>query len=172
MDATEIYHKGFVDGLTAYAHWKNGDQLVGTLGYKLKDAIAQAEDTWSWAPPSESELEPHNPYDHPVRLPIEPQLHGRPLPLNSGDMDPRPLEDSPWETSKRRGLEVPLSLTTDRHWDCECLGEAGPGRWSYIHPKGEPQCPVCGCRAEDSPDSHITEVQAAGLPLKSWKNVQ
>lgn len=42
-------------------------------------------------------------------------------------------------------------MTTDLFWDCEC-GE------DYIHPKTETKWPKCGWEAEDSPDSHISEV--------------
>jgi hypothetical protein len=41
--------------------------------------------------------------------------------------------------------------TTPKFWDCECA-------WLYIHPKSVEQCATCGARADDQPDSRITEV--------------
>jgi hypothetical protein len=50
----EIYRRGFEDGVTAYAHWKDGVQYVGTTGRRLVDAIAEdkIERTWNYEPPS------------------------------------------------------------------------------------------------------------------------
>lgn len=45
---TRAYKQGFIDGLTAYAHNKDGTQHVGTTGKTLKDAIDQVEQTWNF----------------------------------------------------------------------------------------------------------------------------
>ena len=41
--------------------------------------------------------------------------------------------------------------TTPQFWDCECTK-------LYIHPKSVTECLLCSARAEDQPDSRITEV--------------
>jgi hypothetical protein len=41
--------------------------------------------------------------------------------------------------------------TTPKFWDCECTE-------LYIHPKSVTQCLHCSARADDQPDSRITEV--------------
>jgi hypothetical protein len=41
--------------------------------------------------------------------------------------------------------------TTPQFWDCECTE-------LYIHPKSVTECLHCSARAEDQPDSRITEV--------------
>jgi len=50
-DIHKIYRQGFIDGLTAYAHWHNGSQVVGTSYIPLKKAVAKAENTWNYCPP-------------------------------------------------------------------------------------------------------------------------
>jgi hypothetical protein len=35
----DVYAIGFADGLRAFAHWRDGEQMVGTCGTKLKDAL-------------------------------------------------------------------------------------------------------------------------------------
>jgi hypothetical protein len=35
--------KGYIDGLRAFAHWKDGVQYVGTCGTTLKEAIEEAK---------------------------------------------------------------------------------------------------------------------------------
>jgi len=42
------YKRGFIAGLIAYAHSKNGEQHVGTTGTTLKEAIADVEKTWNY----------------------------------------------------------------------------------------------------------------------------
>lgn len=49
-------------------------------------------------------------------------------------------------------------VTTAEYWDCECNDE-------YMHSKLEDSCTRCGATREDSPDSHVNEVIAAGLPF-------
>jgi len=39
-EAREAFRNGQVDGITMYAHWKDGVQYVGTCGRTLKAAIA------------------------------------------------------------------------------------------------------------------------------------
>ena len=39
----EAYTKGFIDGLTAYAWWKDGTQYVGSCGNTLKEAIEKVK---------------------------------------------------------------------------------------------------------------------------------
>lgn len=50
---SESYRRGFEDGLTAYAHWRDGRQEVGTTGTTLKKALEEIEKTWNWNPPPE-----------------------------------------------------------------------------------------------------------------------
>lgn len=45
------YRKGFLDGITAYAWWKDGRQEVGTTGRTLATAIEKVEGTWNYDPP-------------------------------------------------------------------------------------------------------------------------
>lgn len=47
------YKKGFLDGIRAYAWWKDGRQEVGTTGRLLSTAIEKVEETWSYDPPPE-----------------------------------------------------------------------------------------------------------------------
>jgi len=44
------YDRGFIDGMRAFAHWKNGQELVGTTGKTLKDAIEKRMEIWSYTP--------------------------------------------------------------------------------------------------------------------------
>lgn len=37
----KIYYEGVREGLTRYAHWKDGVQYVGTCGKTLKEVIAE-----------------------------------------------------------------------------------------------------------------------------------
>lgn len=39
----KAYLHGYIDGLRAFAWWKDGTQYVGTCGTTLNDAIAKAE---------------------------------------------------------------------------------------------------------------------------------
>lgn len=45
------YKQGFLDGIRAYAWHKDGAQQVGTTGKTLKEAQANVEKTWNYAPP-------------------------------------------------------------------------------------------------------------------------
>jgi hypothetical protein len=54
--------------------------------------------------------------------------------------------------------------TTPEYWDCECES-------NYIHPKNQRTCSECNARHEDQPDSHLSEVIAAGLPLNDIRNM-
>ena len=47
------YDKGFEDGLTAFAWWKDGQQHVGTSGVTLRDAKAGIKALWNYAPISD-----------------------------------------------------------------------------------------------------------------------
>lgn len=47
------YKRGFMDGLEAYAHMKDGVSYVGTTGRALKQAQEQVEKTWNYNPPKE-----------------------------------------------------------------------------------------------------------------------
>lgn len=51
MSKRDAYRQGFIDGLTAYAHWRDGHQEVGTTGRTLKEAVEKVEETWNWSPP-------------------------------------------------------------------------------------------------------------------------
>ena len=56
-------------------------------------------------------------------------------------------------------------ILTSEYYDCECPDDG----YRYIHSVSEPACPKCGVRREDGPDSHLSEVVAAGLPIHDWK---
>lgn len=45
------YDGGFQDGLKAYAHWHNGEQIVGTTGTKLSEAIENRRDLYHYQEP-------------------------------------------------------------------------------------------------------------------------
>lgn len=45
------YDEGYKDGLTAFAHWKNGKQYVGTSGSLLSQAIRNRRQIWNYKPP-------------------------------------------------------------------------------------------------------------------------
>ncbi len=47
-------------------------------------------------------------------------------------------------------------FTTSLFWDCQCEDE-------YIHPYSQVECPVCGARREQAPDSHVDEVICQAL---------
>lgn len=49
----EEYKRDFIDSLTAYAHWKDGLQEVGTTGTTLKKAIEKVEKSWNYNPEKE-----------------------------------------------------------------------------------------------------------------------
>ena len=40
---TRAYYKGMREGITLYAHWKDGVQYVGTTGRTLKDALSEID---------------------------------------------------------------------------------------------------------------------------------
>lgn len=42
------YDQGFIDGLTAFAWWKDGEQFVGTTGATLKDAVRERYGLWNY----------------------------------------------------------------------------------------------------------------------------
>ena len=44
------YEKGFLDGIEAFAHWQDGEQLVGTCGKTLEKARAEVKQTWNYDP--------------------------------------------------------------------------------------------------------------------------
>lgn len=46
----QIYKRGFIDGMTTFAHWKDGTQYVGTCGKTLKKAIEEVEDLFNFKP--------------------------------------------------------------------------------------------------------------------------
>jgi|GEM_PF-6387705 hypothetical protein len=50
-------------------------------------------------------------------------------------------------------------LTTDKYWDCECLT-------NFIHPKSQKTCFKCCTKADEQPDSRVSEVLAAGFLLR------
>lgn len=51
------------------------------------------------------------------------------------------------------------NYTTEKYWDCEC-------EHNYIHSAAEEVCPKCGAHRDEQPDSIVSEVKAAGLPLE------
>lgn len=53
MTKQECYEQGFLDGLKAYAWWKDGVEVVGTTGRTLRDAQQNYKSTWNFLPPKE-----------------------------------------------------------------------------------------------------------------------
>jgi hypothetical protein len=56
---------------------------------------------------------------------------------------------------------MPNMETTSKYWDCECED-------NYIHKSSstnDEYCSKCNASREDMPDSIVSEVLAAGLPL-------
>jgi hypothetical protein len=49
------YHQGFLDGLRAYAHWKDGTMYVGTCGTTLREASLRVEEHSEFSPPKQNE---------------------------------------------------------------------------------------------------------------------
>ena len=47
----DIYDRGYVDGLRAFAWWKDGEQFVGTCGMKMTDAILARKESPGYDPP-------------------------------------------------------------------------------------------------------------------------
>ncbi len=45
------YEQGYIDGLTAYAWWKDGVQYVGTTGTSLQEAIDRRHREWNYKGP-------------------------------------------------------------------------------------------------------------------------
>lgn len=43
-EQVNAYYDGIIDGITMYAHWKDGVQYVGTTGRQLSDAVARIEE--------------------------------------------------------------------------------------------------------------------------------
>jgi hypothetical protein len=46
----DVYAIGFADGLKAFAHWKDGEQFVGTCGTTLNDALRNIYTNGYFAP--------------------------------------------------------------------------------------------------------------------------
>ena len=44
------YKQGFIDGLKAFAWWKDGKEVLGTSEIPLKDTIDNVEDVWNYDP--------------------------------------------------------------------------------------------------------------------------
>lgn len=40
---TKAYYNGIREGIEQYAHWKDGEQFVGTCGTTLKDALKRID---------------------------------------------------------------------------------------------------------------------------------
>lgn len=51
------YRQGYLDGLEAFAHMKDGVTYVGTSGYTLKRAKEEPHKLWNWNPPALSQGE-------------------------------------------------------------------------------------------------------------------
>lgn len=60
MDTTDDliaeYKRGFIDGLCAYAHWKDGVEYVGTCNTTLKEVIQKVEDVWCFNSPTRKSI--------------------------------------------------------------------------------------------------------------------
>ena len=48
---SDLYDRGYVDGVRAFAWWKDGEQYVGTTGMKMTDAIVQRRSSPGYDPP-------------------------------------------------------------------------------------------------------------------------
>ncbi len=46
----QAYNRGYIDGITAYTWWHDGEQKVGTTGTSLTHAKATAKETWNYSP--------------------------------------------------------------------------------------------------------------------------
>lgn len=59
----EAYRKGFRDGATAFAWWKDGEQQVGTTGKTLRTALEEIDrgDVWNYAPPRTANVRNEDP---------------------------------------------------------------------------------------------------------------
>ena len=44
------YKQGFIDGLKAFAWWKNGQEVLGTSETPLKQTIREVEKVWNYDP--------------------------------------------------------------------------------------------------------------------------
>ena len=63
-----------------------------------------------------------------------------------------------------------MGKTNSDYWDCEC----NSNDWSYIHPKSEAVCSVCGVQVENQPDSRTNEVlmmKAESLAVEGIHNM-
>ena len=47
----DVYDMGYIAGLMAYAHWKDGKQMVGTSDKSLTQAILERKKTWNYIKP-------------------------------------------------------------------------------------------------------------------------
>lgn len=45
------YKKGFIDGLRAFALWKQGREVLGTSEVSLEETIEKVEEVWNYKPP-------------------------------------------------------------------------------------------------------------------------
>jgi hypothetical protein len=46
------YQRGYEDGLRAFAHWKDGVEMVGTSSERpLKQVLQNIKETWNYSPP-------------------------------------------------------------------------------------------------------------------------
>lgn len=43
LEKLQKYYEGIINGVTRYAHWKDGVQYVGTCGKTLKEAIEEIQ---------------------------------------------------------------------------------------------------------------------------------
>ena len=48
------YELGFIDGLTAFAWWKDGKQFIGTTGMALSEVLTHVDLTWNFSHESET----------------------------------------------------------------------------------------------------------------------
>lgn len=52
MNEVEMaYHIGFLHGLATYAINRDGQQFVGSCGKTLREAQADAQQSWNYSPP-------------------------------------------------------------------------------------------------------------------------
>jgi len=51
IDRESDYRQGFIDGLRAFAWWKDGEQYVGSCGTLFKDVKNKPEEVAGYLPP-------------------------------------------------------------------------------------------------------------------------
>lgn len=53
MHVKGVYTFRYIDGLKAFAYWKDGEEFVGTSGMTLREAITNRDKLWNFKFPTE-----------------------------------------------------------------------------------------------------------------------